>query len=159
MLHLHCIGLFPLRYLFHRYIQKDKLGRYSHPATRTFQALRIFVNNELNEINNGLEAAFHYLRPGGVCVGISFQSLEDRIFKRHFHGIDVDEAKNKTARQQFRSVKDHHEKYSKDLIHSILKKKWIPIDKKTKTPSEAEIAENPRSRSAKLRAATKSLEF
>lgn len=139
-------------------IQRDKLSRKSHVATRTFQALRIFVNDELNEINNGLHVAYHYLRPHGVCVGISFQSLEDRIFKRHFHGIDMEEPKNMTSKQQARAMKDDHQKYSKELIQKLLKKRWIPVCKTAMTPTNSEVNENPRSRSAKLRAAIKGLD-
>ncbi|XP_062595760.1 probable methyltransferase-like protein 15 homolog [Saccostrea cucullata] len=142
--------------VFEEKILRDKLNRKSHVATRTFQALRIFVNNELNEINNGLEVAYHYLKPGGVCVGISFHSLEDRIFKRHFHGIEMDEAKNLSVKQKSRMMRDHHQKYDKELIKIILKKRWIPVSKKVTTPEEEEVLENPRSRSAKLRAAIKS---
>lgn len=114
------------------------------------------MNNELNEINNGLEVSYNYLRPGGVCAGISFHSLEDRIFKRHFHGIDMDEAKNMSSKQKSRMLRDHHQKYDKELIESILRRRWIPAIRKVITPDVMEVQENPRSRSAKLRAAIKS---
>lgn len=102
--------------------------------------------------------AYHYLRPHGVCVGISFQSLEDRIFKRHFHGIDMEEPKNMTSKQQARAMKDDHQKYSKELIQKLLKKRWIPVCKTAMTPKNSEVNKNPRSRSAKLRAAIKGLD-
>ncbi len=95
-----------------------------HPATKTFQALRIFVNDELNNLTKGIEGAVSILRGGGrICV-ISFHSLEDRIVKNLFK-----------------------KKASEGVLKIITKK---PI-----TPSETELAENPRSRSAKLRVAEK----
>jgi 16S rRNA (cytosine1402-N4)-methyltransferase len=93
-----------------------------HPATRTFQALRIFVNRELDELRGLLEAAPQMLKPGGRVVIISFHSLEDRIVKDAFR----------------EGVKQGH--------YRILTKKPV-------TPGDDEIDSNPRSRSAKLRAA------
>ncbi len=93
-----------------------------HPATRTFQALRIFVNRELDELRGLLNAAPRMLRPGGRVVIISFHSLEDRIVKDAFRA----------------GVKQGH--------YRILTKKPV-------TPGDEEIDRNPRSRSAKLRAA------
>ena len=91
-----------------------------HPATRTFQALRIAVNDELNILKKGLVNGFERLEKGGRIAVISFHSLEDRIVKNF-----------------------NKEKEEKGEGKSITKK---PI-----TPSEQEISENPRSRSAKLR--------
>ena len=93
-----------------------------HPATRTFQAIRIFVNRELDDLKALLEAAPQVLKPGGRLVVISFHSLEDRI------------------------VKDAVRDGAKAGIYQVLTKK--PVE-----ATEAEIASNPRSRSAKLRAA------
>ena len=93
-----------------------------HPATRTFQALRIFVNRELDEIKALLEAAPRLLKPEGRLVVISFHSLEDRI--------------------------------AKDSLREGAKKGiWEILTRKPVTAGEEEIERNPRSRSAKLRAA------
>ncbi|KAL3842080.1 hypothetical protein ACJMK2_020145 [Sinanodonta woodiana] len=135
--------------------RRDKLKRHAHVATKTFQAMRIFVNNELNEFNCGLELAHKYLKPGGICSVISFHSLEDRIVKRKFHGIDLDLKKNI-------SIHDYHrDHYNSNIIHpveemaEIMHKNWESIGKKMIIPGEKEVLENPRSRSAKLRSARK----
>jgi 16S rRNA (cytosine1402-N4)-methyltransferase len=99
---------------------RDKI----HPATRTFQAIRIYVNRELDDLKALLEAAPDVLRSGGRLVVISFHSLEDRI------------------------VKDALRDGGKAGIYNVLTKK--PVE-----ASEEEIDRNPRSRSAKLRAAEK----
>ena len=93
-----------------------------HPATRTFQALRIFVNRELDDLKALLEAAPGVLKPGGRLVVISFHSLEDRI------------------------VKDALREGAKQGQYRLLTKKPV-------TATELEIDRNPRSRSAKMRAA------
>ncbi|HLJ27292.1 MAG TPA: 16S rRNA (cytosine(1402)-N(4))-methyltransferase RsmH [Candidatus Angelobacter sp.] len=93
-----------------------------HPATRTFQAIRIFVNRELDDLKALLQAAPQILKPGGRLVVISFHSLEDRI------------------------VKDAIRDGAREGIYQVLTKK--PVE-----ASEEEIGRNPRSRSAKLRAA------
>jgi len=93
-----------------------------HPATRTFQALRIFVNRELDDLQALLKAAPRVLKPGGRLVIISFHSLEDRI------------------------VKDALRDGVKQNYYRLLTKKPV-------SPGEEEIDRNPRSRSAKLRAA------
>ena len=95
-----------------------------HPATRTFQALRIFVNHELDDLKALLEAAPRVLKPGGRLAVISFHSLEDRIVK---------DALREGATQGW---------------YSLLTKKPV-------TAGEEEIDRNPRSRSAKMRAAEK----
>ncbi|KAK2145871.1 hypothetical protein LSH36_650g00007 [Paralvinella palmiformis] len=131
---------------------RDKLYRQAHVATRTFQALRIFVNNELNELYNGLEIVHQLLRPGAPCVAVSFHSLEDRIIKRAFHGIDMDAKINMGVAAQHRAGS---KTYNRDEMMEILHKDWDPIMKGAILPSEGEVMENPRARSAKLRAAWK----
>ena len=96
-----------------------------HPATRTFQALRIEVNKELDRISPALENALRVLKPNGRVAVITFHSLEDRIVKWYF--------------------KDRYEKYGD--ISILTKKPIIPTDK--------ECDENPPSRSAKLRVVEK----
>ncbi|HZP03751.1 MAG TPA: 16S rRNA (cytosine(1402)-N(4))-methyltransferase RsmH [Terracidiphilus sp.] len=96
--------------------------KHIHPATRTFQALRIYVNRELEEIRALLEAAPKLLKPSGRLVVISFHSLEDRI------------------------AKDNIREGAQQGIWNVLTKKPV-------TATEEEIRRNPRSRSAKLRAA------
>ena len=110
-----------------------------HPATRTFQALRIAVNEELANLKEGLEAGFQAIAPGGVIAVISFHSLEDRIVKGFFRY----KALSCTCPPDFPiCVCD------KKVEMEILTKKPI-------IPSPEEIAKNPRARSAKLRAARK----
>lgn len=91
-----------------------------HPATRTFQALRIAVNDELEALKEAIKAAHDVLRPGGRCAIITFHSLEDRIVKLAFR-----------------------------------EEGWETMLKKPLVPSEKEVYENPRARSAKLRVAKK----
>lgn len=97
-----------------------------HPATRTFQAIRIAVNNELSQLEQSLPLWEKLLRPGGRLAVISFHSLEDRLVKRFFL--------------------EHSGGYDSGLI--LLTKKPI-------TASRQELVSNPRARSAKLRAAAK----
>lgn len=101
-----------------------------HPARRTFQALRIAVNDELAGVEEGIRAGIPFLRRGGRIVVISFHSLEDRIVKNIF-------------REYARAPEG---------LLSILTKKPL-------VPSQKEIKQNPRSRSAKLRAAEKVASF
>ena len=110
-----------------------------HPATRTFQALRIFVNDELGELANGLSAAEHILKPGGRLVVVSFHSLEDRIVKKFFA-----ERTGKTA-----SVSRH---IPQESIKS-LPPSFRLVNSRPLTPSKGELDVNPRARSARLRAA------
>jgi 16S rRNA (cytosine1402-N4)-methyltransferase len=107
-----------------------------HPATRTFQALRIFVNEELPELAAALEAAERVLKPGGRLVAVSFHSLEDRIVKSFF------------AARGRRSAPSRHAPEMAQAPASLRILTGRPI-----VADEAEVAANPRARSAKLRAA------
>lgn len=89
------------------------------PATRTFQALRIAVNNELDHLERALERLHDCLRPGGRLAILSFHSLEDRLVKTEF----------------------------------LRDERWVRVTRKPLRPTEMEIQQNPRSRSAKLRVA------
>jgi 16S rRNA (cytosine1402-N4)-methyltransferase len=110
-----------------------------HPATRTFQALRIAVNDELGAIEDALGQARDVLGMAGRMVVISFHSLEDRIVKRFFQRESRDCI---CPPQQPTCICGHH---------ATLKL----VTKRSVTPTAAEIAANPRSRSARLRAAEK----
>ena len=107
------------------------------PATRSFQALRIFVNRELDELTAGLEAVEHLLRPGGILAVVSFHSLEDRIVKRFL-----------ASRGQHASRPSRHQPVIDGPAPSfeILSRKAI-------LPIEDERNRNSRARSAKLRIA------
>jgi 16S rRNA (cytosine1402-N4)-methyltransferase len=107
-----------------------------HPATRTFQGLRIFVNAELDELHLALAAAERVLKPGGRLVVVSFHSLEDRIVK------DFLNARGKTGG----GSRHLPETAQAAPSFQILTKRPV-------TPGDAEVAANPRARSAKLRAA------
>lgn len=109
-----------------------------HPATRSFQALRIAVNEELDELKQGLQSAEKILKPDGVITVISFHSLEDKIVKNFFR----DRSSQRTNTSRFMPPTQHSEPLSFELI-----------SKKAIKPSEKEIELNPRSRSARLRAA------
>lgn len=102
-------------------VYSQRQGFRSHPATRTFQALRIAVNSELEILQDFLRKLPKFLNPGGRVAIVSYHSLEDRIVKESFN------------------------KARKNLDWELLTKKPI-------VPSESEIKQNPRSRSAKLRA-------
>ncbi|NXQ22215.1 MET15 protein, partial [Peucedramus taeniatus] len=147
-------GAFPASAL---YARKDLLQRPVHVATKTFQGLRIFVNDELHELLVGLKTAEKFLRPGGRLVALSFHSLEDRIIKRFLHGIDMTEKYNLGSKQKIRqALKNASE--GEDTQRSSCGKsnsKWISIQKKVLTPQAKDIQTNPRGRSAKLRAAIK----
>lgn len=116
-----------------RCLPRPKPGQ-SHPATRSFQAIRIAVNTEFDELAEGLAAAERALKPGGKLAVVTFHSLEDRIVKRFF---------------QTRATEQQVNRYAPSAIgpaHS-----FALVSKRAIGPDDQELAENPRSRSAKLR--------
>ena len=115
-------------------------GAPTHPATRTFQALRIAVNDELGELTAGLEAAERTLSPGGRLVVVTFHSLEDRIVKAFL----TERSGNAPGGSRHAPVAIETRKPSFTLQF-----------KGAREAGEAELAVNPRSRSAKLRAAVR----
>src|SRR5882762_3215575 len=116
-------------------VVRSKSGEI-HPATRTFQALRIFVNEELDELYLALSAAERVLKPGGRLVVVSFHSLEDRIVKNFLNARAKASAGSRHLPELAQAAPSFH----------LLTKRPV-------TPGEAELAANPRARSAKLRAA------
>ncbi|PPR55578.1 MAG: Ribosomal RNA small subunit methyltransferase H, partial [Alphaproteobacteria bacterium MarineAlpha5_Bin2] len=117
-------------------IHKSKI----HPATKTFQALRIYVNDELNELSLALNKSINLLSAKGRLIIVSFQSLEDRIVKDFF---------NHNSGKRWRSSRHYPELVDEGPITFNI------ITKKPIRPSEREILNNPRSRSAKLRVGEK----
>lgn len=109
------------------------------PATRTFQALRIAVNDELGELRHGLQAAEKLLCPGGRLAVVSFHALEDRIVKDFLRA------------RSGRSSSSRHVPDQNDVAPS-----FTEVTRKPITPDAAELAANPRARSAKLRVASRS---
>lgn len=108
-----------------------------HPATRTFQALRIYVNRELEELGHALAAAERLLKPGGRLAVVTFHSLEDRIVKRFFterSGKLPSPSRHMPGREAGEEAR------------------FIPVFRGHQEAGQAETAENPRARSAKLRA-------
>ena len=117
-----------------------KPGAPKDPATRAFQALRIHVNRELDELTDGLEAAERMLKPGGRLAVVTFHSLEDRIVKQFLRRRSGAEAAGS------RHV---------PMVGSDGPAPTFDKADKAVRPSDAELARNPRSRSATLRSATR----
>ena len=107
-----------------------------HPATRTFQGLRIFVNAELDELHLALSAAERVLKPGGRLAVVSFHSLEDRIVKNFLNQ---------------RGKAGGGSRHLPEIAQAV--PSFQILTKRPVTPGEAEVSANPRARSAKLRAA------
>jgi len=112
-----------------------------HPATRTFQALRIYVNAELDELARGLSAAERLLKPGGRLAVVTFHSLEDRIAKRFF---------------QARCGRGGRASRHRPLMEAGPAVSFISLPGLAKKAGMDEIKVNPRARSARLRAAIRS---
>ena len=118
-------------------IISPRRGKWTHPATKVFQALRIATNDEISSLKRGLEAAMKILKPGGRLAVITFHSLEDRV------------------------VKDFGRTRARDYVSAggtdipELRQPRAPdlkiVERKAIKPGETEIAENPRARSAQLR--------
>jgi 16S rRNA (cytosine1402-N4)-methyltransferase len=114
-------------------------GQKSDPATRTFQAIRIHLNAELDELEQGLAAAERSLRPGGRLAVVTFHSLEDRIVKRFFR-----------ERSGGTPAGSRHRPVQSDPREPTFERVAKPV-----SPTERELAANPRSRSARLRSAVR----
>jgi 16S rRNA (cytosine1402-N4)-methyltransferase len=116
-----------------------RAGQKSDPATRTFQAIRIHLNAELDELEDGLVAAERSLRPGGRLAVVTFHSLEDRIVKRFFR-----------ERSGGTPAGSRHRPVLSDPDEPTFERVAKPV-----SPTERELAGNPRSRSARLRSAVR----
>ena len=114
-------------------------GQKADPATRTFQAIRIHLNAELDELELGLEAAERALKPGGRLAVVTFHSLEDRIVKRFFR-----------ERSGSTPAGSRHRPAIVDPNEPTFERVAKPVG-----PSERELAANPRARSARLRSAVR----
>jgi 16S rRNA (cytosine1402-N4)-methyltransferase len=114
-------------------------GQKADPATRTFQAIRIHLNAELEELEGGLEAAERALKPGGRLAVVTFHSLEDRIVKRFFR-----------ERSGGRPAGSRHRPVIVDPNEPTFERVAKPV-----SPAERELTVNPRARSARLRSAVR----
>jgi 16S rRNA (cytosine1402-N4)-methyltransferase len=119
-------------------LPRSKPGQ-SHPATRSFQAIRIAVNDEYGELFRGLMAAERALKPGGQLAVVTFHSVEDRMVKRFL-----------TARS---GAGGNANRYAPEL--NVVPAQFTVRSRKAIGPDEQELQDNPRSRSAKLRVAVR----
>jgi 16S rRNA (cytosine1402-N4)-methyltransferase len=116
-------------------------GDPQHPATQTFQALRIYVNDELGELARALSAAERSLKPGGRLVVVTFHSLEDRIVKRFLQERSGKESQG-SRHLPAQSIKSEPPSFE-------------IVNRRPLTPQKEELEVNPRARSARLRAAVR----
>lgn len=133
----------------------DASMRPTHHATKTFQAIRLFVNNELNENNYGIQMAEKFLKLNGRLVTLSYVLLEDTIVKRHIEGNLIEGVINPIPLRYLSPVVAGDEKE----VGGFRETAWLSLYKHVLTPTEEEIGYNPRARSAKLRAAVKIKQF
>jgi len=114
-----------------------RAGRKTHPATKVFQALRLAVNDEIGSLKRGLDGALKILKPGGRLAVITFHSLEDRIVKQ--------QGREWTRDYSFPGELDVPE------LRTPRQPEMVWVNRKAIKPGAAQLAENPRSRSAQLR--------
>ncbi|MDC1130368.1 16S rRNA (cytosine(1402)-N(4))-methyltransferase RsmH [Pelagibacteraceae bacterium] len=125
-------------------IEKSKKKKYTskiNPCTKTFQALRIFVNKEITELVNGIINATKVLKPGGKILIVSFHSIEDKIVKYFFKNFSINKSK---PSRYFPENENDSEALFDEYKNKVIK------------PSKKEVDKNNRSRSAKLRYAIRS---
>jgi 16S rRNA (cytosine1402-N4)-methyltransferase len=125
-----------------------------HPATKTFQALRVAVNGEIEKLPGLLDAAFKALRPGGRMGVITFNSLEDRIVKNFFRSKASGGGKY-AGRNHYENGRHNGGKDFDTASETPILKEALLLSAKPVPPSREEIEKNPPSRSAKLRALEK----
>ena len=121
-------------------VKKKNFKKKINICTKTFQAIRIFVNKEVSELVNGLITATRFLKRGGKLIVVSFHSLEDKIVKFYFTNYSQNKSGGSRYYPQIKNNKILFENYKNKII----------------TPKEHEIKENAPSRSAKLRYAIRS---
>ncbi len=121
-------------------VKKKNYKKKINVCTKTFQALRIFVNKEITELIEGIIKATKFVKIGGKIIIVSFHSIEDKVVKFYFNNY----SKNKAKPSRYYPEKKEEERIFFDSNRKNLLK-----------PSETEIIKNPKSRSAKLRFATR----
>lgn len=123
-----------VRYFYKGYFKTD-------PATRTFQAIRIYVNQELDELRKALDSSINFLKKDGRLIVVSFHSLEDKIVKNFLKDNS--------------GIASSVSRYEPEIDKKNIKKNFLIKTRSAISPSEKEIIQNPRARSAKMRVAIK----